>query len=120
MLNIILDKESKIVTLQPHGVLKKEDFDKAVKLIDPFIEAEGDLNGVIIYTESFPGWKNFSALNRHFNFVKNHHKKIKKLAMVTNSIFGSFGEHISSHFVQAEIKSFTYDKLADARTWILE
>jgi len=119
MLNVILDKESKVVTLQPNGALTKEDFDEAVKIIDPFIEAEGNLNGVIIYTESFPGWENFSAMSRHFNFVKNNHKKIKKLAMVTNSKIGALGEHFSSHFVQAEIKSFAYDKIGEAREWIL-
>ncbi len=120
MLKVTLDKETKIVTLQPDGALTKEDFDEAIKVIDPFIEAEGDLNGVIIYTESFPGWENFAALSRHLSFVKNHHKKIKKLAMVTDSFIGAFSEHISSHFVEAEIKNFDYDKIEDAKAWILE
>ena len=120
MLNTILDTESKIVTLQPHGSLKKEDFDNAVKIIDPFIKTNGKLNGIIIYTESFPGWEDFAAFNRHLVFIKNHHKEIKKLAFVTNSMVGDFGEMVSSHFVDAAVKNFDYENLEEAKAWILE
>ncbi len=120
MLNTILDTGTKIVTLQPHGALKKEDFDNAVKVIDPFIEEHGMLNGIIIYAESFPGWEDFAAFNRHLKFIKNHHKEIKKLAFVTNSMVGDFGELVSSHFVQASIKSFEFDGFNKAKDWILE
>jgi len=118
MLNTILDTSSKIVTLQPHGALKKEDFDNAVEIIDPFIKEHGKLNGIIIYTEQFPGWEDFAAFNRHLTFIKNHHREIKKLAFVTNSMIGDFGEVVTSHFVNATVKTFTYDKLEDARNWI--
>ena len=120
MLNTIMDTESKIVTLQPHGSLRKEDFDNAVKIIDPFIEEHGKLNGVIIYTESFPGWEDFAAFNRHLVFIKNHHKEIKKLAFVTNSMVGDFGEMVSGHFVDASVKNFDFEQLADAKEWILK
>ena len=118
MLNTVLDTRSKIVTLQPHGALKKEDFDHAVEIIDPFIEEHGKLNGLIIYTESFPGWDDFAAFNRHLVFIKNHHKEIKKLAFVSNSSVGDFAEMVSSHFVEAVVKNFDYDKLDDAKEWI--
>ena len=77
MLSITLDKEKAIVTLEPEGALRQEDFETAVKVIDPFIEARGKLSGVIIATESFPGWKDFAALTEHLKFIKNHHKKVK-------------------------------------------
>jgi len=120
MLNTILDAERKIVTLQPHGALKKEDFDNAVKVIDPFIEECGELNGIIIYTETFPGWEDFAAFNRHLKFIRNHHKEIKRLAFVTNSMVGEFGELVSSHFVQAAVKSFPFAEINKAKEWIME
>jgi len=120
MLNIILDRNKAMVTLEPHGTLCKEDFDTAVKVIDPFIQKHGKLDGLIIYTDSFPGWEDFAALSRHITFVKNHHQKIKRLAFVTNSSVGSFAETIASHFVKAEIRSFNFDQLDEAKSWILE
>ncbi len=120
MINTIIDKHNGIVILQPHGALRKEDFDKAVKVIDPFIEEYGKLNGLVIYTKSFPGWEDYAAFNRHLTFIKNHHKEIQKLAFVTDSMVGNFGELISSHFVSAVIKRFDFNKMREAKTWILE
>ena len=119
MLNMTLDREEAIVILEPHGALCKDDFDIAVKVIDPFIQKHGKLDGLIIYTESFPGWEDFAALSRHITFVKNHHQKIKRLAFVTNSPVGDFAETIASHFVNAEIRSFSFDQLDEAKAWIL-
>ena len=120
MLDITLDKKEAIVTLEPHDALNKEDFDIAVKVIDPFIKKHGKLDGLIIYTESFPGWEDFAALSRHITFVKNHHQKIKRLAFVTNFPVGSFAETIASYFVKAEIKNFAFEQLDEAKAWILE
>ncbi len=33
---------------------------------------------------------------------------------------GDFGEMVSSHFVDATIKNFDYNKLDDARGWIVD
>ncbi len=121
MLSITLDKDEAIVTLEPEGVLQKEDFETAVKVIDPFIREHGKLKGLIIATEFFPGWEDFSALVQHLKFIKNHHKKVKRLAFVTDSkLLGRFSENISSHFVDAEIKYFPYTARKEARAWILE
>ncbi len=119
MLSITLDKEEAIVTLEPDGPLKEEDFETAVKVIDPFIAEHGKLSGLIIAAESFPGWDDFSALAEHLKFIKNHHKKVKKLAFVTDSPIGIFAEKIGSHFVAAEVKEFPYAQRKEAREWIL-
>jgi len=120
MLHTQLNKDEAILTLQPEGALTKNDFDNAVQIIDPFIEKQGKLNGVIISTKSFPKWDSFASLIRHLKFVRNHHKKIKRLAFVTDSIIGNFSEKISSHFVAAEIKTFPFEQLENAKKWILE
>ncbi len=121
MLNIMLDREEAIVTLEPEGALRQEDFEIAAKIIDPFIEERGKLAGVIIATKSFPGWEDFSALVKHMIFIKNHHKKVKRLAFVTDSeILGKFSENISAHFVNAEVKHFKCSERKEAREWILE
>jgi len=120
MIKVTLDKENSIATLEPHGALTKEDFSLAVKAIDPYIEEHGKLNGLIIETESFPGWDDFAALSRHITFVKNHHKKIKRLAFVTDSVLGNLAEKIADHFVEAQIKTFPFSEMKEAREWILD
>jgi len=118
MLNVQIDQEKAIAILAPNGALTKEDFIEASRIIDPFIETSGKLNGLVIYVKEFPGWDSFSALVTHLKFVNEHHKKISRLAFVTDSPVGKFAEHIASHFVQAEVQSFDYDQLEEAQTWI--
>jgi hypothetical protein len=120
MLEVSLDKERDIAIIKPEGRLMKEDFDSASKIIDPHIERIGRLNGLIIYTKDFSGWESFASLSRHIEFVKDHHKKIKKIAFVTDSIVGSIAKNVSSHFVEAQIKNFDFDDIDRAKEWISE
>jgi hypothetical protein len=119
MLNITLDEQHGIATLEPDGPLGKDDFHSAAGIIDPFIEKSGHLNGLIIHTESFPGWDSFQAMHSHLTFVKEHHKKVPRIAFVTDSVISNLAETIGSHFVSADIKSFDYGELDKARAWIL-
>ena len=118
MLNVQLNEKESIVTLIPDGALSENDFQLATTIIDPFIEKSGKLNGIIIYVETFPGWDSFAALSTHLKFVNEHHKKISCVAFVTNSLLGGLAEHIASHFVSAQVKSFSYNALDDAKDWI--
>jgi len=118
VLNVELDEATGIVILSPDGTLSESDFTAAGRVIDPFIDKSGKLNGLIISTETFPGWDSFAALTKHFQFVKDHHKKVSRVALVTDSFLGDFGEKIVEHFVSAEIKSFPFSQLSDAKDWI--
>jgi hypothetical protein len=55
----------------------------------------------------------------HFRFVRDHHRQIKKVAVVTDSALGKLAENLASHFVAAEIKRFPAGGLEGARQWIL-
>ena len=119
MLSINLNEVESIAILKPNGELSEDDFRSAAKIIDPYIEKSGKLNGIIIQVKSFPGWDSFSALITHLKFVKEHHKKVSHVAFVTDSPIGGFAERIGSHFVNAEIRSFSFGELEDAKHWIL-
>lgn len=120
MLTVQLITSVGIAILEPGGALTKEDFKAAAEKIDPYIEKKGRLNGLIIRVESFSGWDSFAALATHLKFVKEHHRKIMRVAFVTDSPIGKLAEAIGSHFVNAQIKDFGYDELEAAREWILQ
>ena len=100
--------DEKILVITPEGSLEAADFERLAKEVDPYIEAKGTLNGLMIYTESFPGWENFAALLSHIKFVKEHHRNIEKVAAVTDSGFLSILPRVASHFVHADVKHFSY------------
>ena len=119
MLNVELDESTGIATLRPDGALSENDFESVSNIVDPYIEKSGKLNGIIICTKTFPGWDSFAALIKHFKFVKEHHKKVAHVALVTDTAVGDFAVKIAEHFVSAEIKHFAFDELSTAQSWIV-
>jgi len=118
MLSVTIDERNGIAVLAPAGALSKRDFENATAIVDPYIEKAGGLNGVIIHTETFPGWDSFAALVAHLEFVKEHHKRVSRVALVTDSPIGSFAQAIANHFVVAEIRRFPFREMAQATAWI--
>ena len=118
MLQHELDQVYGILILKPSGPLESADFEKLVREVDPYIENKGKLNGLMIYMKSFPGWEDFASFLSHVRFVKNHHRKVKKIAAVTEGRFLSIMPQIAKHFVQAEIKHFEYKDKDAALNWL--
>jgi hypothetical protein len=118
MIEHTLDTAHAILYVRPQGALQKIDFAELAKTVDPYIEQTGDLAGIIIQTPSFPGWENLGAMAAHFHFVRDHHRHIRKVALVTDSALGSVAEHLASHFVSAEIRHFPVAHLEDAKLWV--
>ena len=118
MLNIRLDESTGIASLTPDGKLKKSDFDAASAKIDPYIEQQGQLNGLLIETKTFPGWDSFAALVSHLRFVRDHHREIKRVALATDSSIGALAETIGKQFVSAEVGTFGFDENDQAKRWL--
>ncbi|MDT7765374.1 MAG: hypothetical protein QOC63_4794, partial [Mycobacterium sp.] len=97
MIDYDLDAAHSIVVVRPQSRLDKDDFVKLAKAVDPQIEATGDLAGVIIDAPSFPGWESFGSMVSHFQFVRDHQRHVKKVAVVTDSPLGDVAEHLASH-----------------------
>ena len=108
-----------IVHLHPQGVLEKEDFVKLAQTVDPYIEKQGDLAGIILDVAKFPGWDSLGAMAAHIRFVRDHHKRVKKIAVVTDAKLGELAEKFASHFVAATIKHFPAGQTQAAEQWIL-
>ena len=72
----------------------------------------------MICAKAFPGWESFGALVSHLRFVKDHHRKIDRIAAVTDSEFLKIMPHIAKHFVSAEIRQFPSDERTQALAWI--
>ena len=111
MITVNIDKQSSIATLVPHGALSKDDFTSISNTIDPYIEENGHLSGLVIHTKDFPGWDSFGALTAHLKFVKQHH---------TDSKTGNVAESLANHFVKAEVKTFSFDDVDAAKHWASE
>jgi len=119
MIEYRLDTTNAILYLKPTSALDADDFVQLAKAVDPYLEASGDLAGLIIEAPAFPGWDSLGAMTAHFRFVRDHHKHIKKVGLVTDSALGEIVEHLASHFVSAEIRHFPTSDLEAATQWVI-
>ena len=118
MLKHDLFGDESILVLTPEAPLQAKDFEIITSKIDSYIEQTGYLRGLMIQTESFPGWDNLAACLSHLKFIRNHHQKIEKVAEVTDSGFLAIMARISSHFIKAQIRHFPFEEKEAAMAWI--
>ena len=118
MLHHELLRDRGILVLTPEGALRAEDFTALATAVDPYIEQHGGLKGLLLEARSFPGWKDFAALVSHLRFVRDHHRQVRRIAVVTGSALLAAAPKIASHFVSAQIRAFDADARAAALAWI--
>jgi N-acetylglucosamine kinase-like BadF-type ATPase len=118
MIDYSFDAAPSILHLRPKAALTKEDFAQIAKSVDPHIEKRDALAGIIIELSAFPGWDSLGAMAAHLRFVRDHHKRVKRIAVVTDAKLGVVAEKLASHFVAATIKHFPAGQADAAKKWI--
>jgi hypothetical protein len=117
-LSFELMKDERVLVLEPKGELEAADFERVSQDVDPFIEETGGLNGIMIVAKHFPGWDDFAALSSHVRFVREHHKVVKRVALVTEDRALSAVPRFASRFVDADIKTFPMEQRDAALLWV--
>jgi hypothetical protein len=109
-----------ILMVTPEGPLEAADFDALAKEVDPYLEQQGELNGLLIQAEAFAGWSDFAGLISHLRFVREHHQRIKRVAVVSDSRFLAIAPRLAQHFVAAELRHFEIRERSEALGWLQE
>jgi hypothetical protein len=99
--------------------LEKDDFVRLAQIADPHIDEHGSLAGFIIETPSFPGWENPAGMATHFRFVRAHHRRIKRVAIVTNSLLMTMVRPFAALIVSPGIRRFHAGQREAALRWVL-
>ena len=119
MIEHTLDTANSVLYVRPKTSLEQSDFAELARTIDPYITDTGGLAGLIIEVSTFPGWESLGAMAAHFRFVRDHHKHITKVGVVTDSALGKVAEQLASHFVSAQIRHFSAGQLEAAKQWVM-
>ncbi|MGA9443537.1 MAG: STAS/SEC14 domain-containing protein [Methyloceanibacter sp.] len=118
MLKHELQLDKGVLIVRPEGPLSAQDFSALTTDTDAYITAHGALKGLMICAKAFPAWDNIDAAISHFKFVRDHHRLIAKVAVVTDSEVLSLLPVFASHFVKANVKHFKGNEEAKALAWI--
>ena len=110
--------EKKIVVLEWKGKLRAEDVDALTSSVDTWIEGAGrSLQGLVLFVHEPTEWQNFESLVNHISFVKNHHRQIRRVALVTNHELASIVPAFAQHFVSATVEQFEENDKSAAISW---
>ena len=118
MLNYDLRFDDGILVLKPEGPLETADFTRLARQINAYLKRRGLLHGVLIEARGFPGWHDFGALVAHLKFIREHHRKIEKIALVSDGAAAVVIPRIAHHFVQADIRHFSLAEVDAAWEWL--
>ena len=119
MIRVDLNEAEGVAVVQPeqmHG-LSEGDFKQLTDRIDEYLKDHDTLRGLVIVTERFPGWEDFNAFTSHIRFVRDHHRAIQKVAIVSDSPLLSVGPYVADHFVNAKVRHFAFTDIDEAKTW---
>ncbi|HEU4616415.1 MAG TPA: STAS/SEC14 domain-containing protein [Gammaproteobacteria bacterium] len=109
--------ERGVLVVEPHGRLTVEDFDAVAATVDPWIESGRELYGIVLHAREFPGWESVGSFVRHVQFVRDHHRKVRRVALSADGKLAKLAPALVENFVGAEIRHFPFEELDRAIEW---
>lgn len=118
MLDYHLDRTAGILSVEPKAPLEAEDFKVLTTDVDGYVTSHENLTGLLLSVAHFPGWESFAALFEHMRFVRDHHKRIARVAVVTDNPLLKIPPAIAAHFAHPEFRVFASDDRAGGLAWL--
>ncbi len=118
MISHTLLRDEGVLMLSPKAPLEASDFQELASEVDPYIAEHGNLQGLMVVAERFPGWRNFAGLRSHVRFVRNHIAKIKKIAAVTDNKLLSIFPRMMSFLFSGKFRYFSHADRESALAWV--
>lgn len=114
---IVVTKGENVLTVQINQSLSKDMISKLRGEIDEFINQHDHVPNLVISCKTAPRWNSLGAFADHLDVVHDHHKLIKKVALVSDSAVFSILQKLVDHFVGAKLRHFKEEDLAKAVEW---
>lgn len=118
MIHFELLRDRGILVITPDGPLEKADFEQLAREVDPFIASKGKLARVMVCARSFPGWRSSGAFTSHLKFIADHHRKIERIAVMTDSAFLKIMPRVAELFVHPKVRHFGFEDRDRALAWL--
>ncbi|HWP07618.1 MAG TPA: STAS/SEC14 domain-containing protein [Polyangiaceae bacterium] len=109
--------ESGVIVVEIKQALGPADFALLASTADEWVKTRGPLNGLVLHAHHFPGWESLRGVMSHIRFVRDHHREVRRIALVTDSRLAGLVPQLAEHFVKAEVKAFAFDELDAATVW---
>lgn len=120
MLKITDDTAHNCLVLEPSGPLNGRDLDGLTRRFDAYVVATDRVPSLVIRAGSFPAWADFATLLKHLRFIREHHRLIERVAIVSDARALDMAPRLGRHFVSADVRHFSASEFDAALAWVGE
>jgi len=98
--------------------LNADDFRQIAPQIDSLISQHGKIR-LLIDASGFNGWENIAAFENHAGFIKNHHQKIERIAVIAAHDWQHWVIGAVRMFLHPEVRAYDKSHEAEPLQWIV-
>ncbi len=98
--------------------LKADDFRQIAPQIDSLIHRYGKIR-LLIDASAFDGWENVAAFEHHAGFIKDHQKKVERIAVIAGHEWQHWLIGAIRIFLHPEVRAFDKSHESEALQWVL-
>jgi hypothetical protein len=119
MLDYTLSPYESTLTIRLHSAVSEADVLLLIPKVDAYLERHKRLAGVMLISKDWAGWDSFAALRTTIIFLRDHHHRISRMALVTDSVLADIIPIFASRFVDTVIRHFPYNEVPAAKIWLV-
>lgn len=117
MIDIEIKRAENVFVLKPEGSISAGDFRSVATTIDEYINDHDAVPRLVFQLGQLPLWQDLDAMAAHFHLVRDHHKVIPRVAVVTDNALLALLRPVIDVFTGAKVRRFPSDALDDAINW---
>ena len=85
---------------------------------DAYLVGHPKIAGVMVETQTFPGFASVGAFADYARFIADHHARVRRLALVTDSALAPIAEFMANHVVGVAMRHYPFAEGAAALAWL--
>ena len=116
MLTVQFDGD--VLGVRPEGPITREDVATLTRAADEYLAGHPKITGVMVETRTFPGFASVGAFADYARFIADHHARVRRLALVTDSALAPVAEFMANHVVGLEMRHFPFAEGTAALAWL--
>ena len=119
MLDFQPNDEQAVAHVRLHGSIAENEYSQFLPRLEAFIERHGRIR-VLLDLRGFDGWEDVSAFWQHVLLVKDHHRAVRRIAIVGERTWERVIAELVPRLAGVEGRYFDAASLDDAEIWAAE
>ena len=116
MLKVQFDGD--VLAVRPESPITRDDVATLTRTADNYLAGHEKIAGVMVETRTFPGFASVGAFADYAHFIADHHPRVRRIALVTDSALAPIAEFMAKYVVGVEMRHYPFAQGAAARTWL--